>query len=197
MRQVEKLDLILRALYSRRASSQDEYLQDICKQERIPLVSRDELYKLTKRLENDNLIECNYIQAGIYAELTSHGIEYCEEDSYSLKGQSIINNNYNLTITNSPNANIVSASTSVYIQNNNYSDLKSKFQEFRKKITNDSIIDESQKAEIIECLTEVEDAVEAGRKPKFSFKQLSEQASNVAGVSSLLLQIAQMIFGSQ
>jgi hypothetical protein len=196
MEQVEKLDLILKALYSRRASAHDEYLQDICEQEHIPLVSRNELHKLTERLESDNLIECTYIQAGIYAELTSYGIEYCEENSYSLKGHSIINNNYNLTITNSPNANIVSASTSVNIQSNSYSDLKSKFDEFKKIVINDSVIGESQKAEIIECLTEVEDAVDAGKKPKFSFKQLSEQASNVAGVSSLLLQIAQIIFGS-
>lgn len=100
-----------------------------------------------------------------------------------------------MTITNSPNANIVSASSSVNIQNNSYSDLKSKFDEFRKLVTNDSNVNESQKADIIECLAEVEDAFDAGKKPKFSFKQLSEQASNVAGVSSLLLQIAQIIFG--
>ncbi|WP_426059316.1 hypothetical protein [Hymenobacter sp. B1770] len=193
MKQSEKLDLILQTLYELRVTGQPQFLKTICENSGVPLVSRDELYILAKRLENDNLVECHYIGAGVMAILNSYGIEYCEEDSYSYKGTPLIMNTYNLTISNSPQANIVSASTGVSVQNNFQGELKHKINEFRKLVAEDVNVDETQKQEINECLEEVESALNAGRKPKFSFKQLSELASNVAGVSSLLLQIGQMI----
>ena len=70
-------------MYNRRTIKEDIYLDFICELDNIPLVSVHELHKLADRLESDNYIECTRIQAGIYAQLTSHGVEYCEEDSYS------------------------------------------------------------------------------------------------------------------
>ena len=198
MKQVEKLDRILKGMYNRRTLKEDVYLDTICELDSIPLVSVDELHKLADRLEGDNYIECTRIQAGIYAQLTSYGVEYCEEDSYSFKGHSIITNNNNyFTISDSPFANIVSDSNNVKILANNYGELKSKFTELKEKIIGDATISESQKAEILECIEEVQDSVDAGKKPKFSFRQLTEQASNISGVSSLLLQIGQMLFAYQ
>ena len=171
-------------------------MQIVCQAENIPLVSRDELYKLSERLENDNYIECNYIQACIFAALTSYGVEYCEEDSYSFKGHSIVNNNY-YTISHSPFANIVSASNGVSIQANNYGELRNRFTELKEAVSKDTNVTALQKAEIIDCIKEVQESVDAGNKPKFSYKQLTELASNISGVSSLLIQIGQMIFFAQ
>ena len=185
-------------MYNRRMLKEDVYLDTICELDSIPLVSVDELHKLADRLEGDNYIECTWIQAGIYAQLTSYGVEYCEEDSYSFKGHSIVTNNNNyFTISESPFANIVSASNNVKIQANNYGELKSKFTELKEKIISDATISESQKTEILECIEEVQDSVDAGKKPKFSFRQLTKQASNISGVSSLLLQIGQILFAYQ
>ena len=196
MKQVEKLDRILKGIYNRRTLKEDIYLDTICELDSIPLVSVDELHKLADRLEDDNYIECTRIRDGIYAQLTSYDVEYCEEDSYSFKGHSIVTNNY-FTISDSPFANIVSASNNVKIQANNYGELKSKITELKEKIISDATMSESQKTEILECIEEVQDSVDAGKKPKFSFKQLTEQASNISGVSSLLLQIGQILFAYQ
>jgi hypothetical protein len=53
----------------------------------------------------------------------------------------------------------------------------------------------TEKENLVECLEEVETAIDAGKKPKFSFKQLTEQGSNIASVGSLLVDLGQLIFG--
>jgi hypothetical protein len=195
MRHTEKFDLILRALYNLRAERGDIYLQEICTSQNIPLASRDELYSIAERLEHDGYIKCIRISAGIYATLTSRGIEYCEENSYSYQGSSIISNSYNFNIINSPNANIVSTSSNTSIHITSHSEIKNKINELKEHISTNSDITSNQKSDILECIEEVENAVDLGRKPKFALKQLIEQASNVAGVGSLLLDLGQLILG--
>ncbi|WP_375437412.1 hypothetical protein [uncultured Hymenobacter sp.] len=195
MKHAEKLDAILRELYDRGSDKKDQMLNQICEAKNIPLKSRDELYAIADRLEKDGYVVCQRISAGIYATLTSHGIEYCEEDSYAYKGHAIVTNQYNLSITNSPNANIVSASTSTNIQITSHGEIKNKISELKKRISTNNDITNNQKADILECIEEVENAVDSGRKPKFALKQLIEQASNVAGVGSLLLDLGQLIMG--
>jgi hypothetical protein len=197
IKQTEKLDLILRVLYNLRAEKDDIYLHEICESQNIPLASRDELYEIAERLKNDGYIKFTSIQAGIYAKLTSKGIEYCEEDSYAYKGSSIITNTYHFNITNSPNSNIVSASSNTSIHINNHGEINNKIRELKARISNSKDINNNQKSDILECIEEVEASVNADRKPKFALKQLFEQASNVAGVGSLLLDLGQLILGHQ
>jgi hypothetical protein len=193
MKHKEKLDLVLRTLYTLGVDKKDQLLREICDSNNIPLTSDDELDLIAKRLEADGFIRCIRISAGIYALLTSKGIEYCEEDSYAYKGQPIISNNYNLNIINSPNANIVSSSSNIRIAFNNQIDIKNKIKEFKTVVDKDSNISSKEKQDILDCLEEVEANIEAGRKSRFAFKHLVELASNVAGVGSLLLDLGQLI----
>lgn len=195
MRHTEKLDQIPRTLYNLRAEKRDIDLQEICTSQNIPLASRDELYLMAERLQHDGYIKCNRVSTGVYATLTSRGIEYCENNSYSYQGSSLISNNYNFNITNSPNANIVSASTSTNIQITSHGEIKNKISELKKRISTNNDITDNQKRDILECIEEVENTVESGRKPRFALKQLIEQASNFAGVGSLMLDLRQLIMG--
>ncbi|MGY2134826.1 hypothetical protein ACW9KT_21530 [Hymenobacter sp. HD11105] len=193
MKHKEKLDLVLRTLYTLGIDKKDQLLREVCDSNHIPLTSDDELYLIAKRLEDDGFIRCVRISAGIYASLTSAGIEYCEEDSYAYKGQPLISNNYNLNIINSSHANIISSSNNVSIASNNQVDIENKIKEFKIVINNDGNISSVEKQDIIDCLEEVEANIEAGRKSKFAFKHLVELASNVAGVGSLLLNLGQLM----
>ncbi|MEC5158044.1 hypothetical protein [Chryseobacterium sp. MP_3.2] len=69
MKQLEKLDLILKTLHT----NQNSTIEDICETQNIPLNSIDEIQILAKRLEDENYIR-------VFATITSYGIEYCEEN---------------------------------------------------------------------------------------------------------------------
>lgn len=195
MKHTEKLDAILRELYDRGLDKKDQMLNQICEGKNIPLKSRDELYAIADRLEKDGYVVCQRISAGIYATLTSHGIEYCEEDSYAYKGHAIVTNLYNLNITNSPYANIVSSSSNVSISIKTKSEIKNKIKELKDRISNSNDIISDKKTDILDCIKEVEDSIDSDRKPKFAVKYLIEQASNIAGVGSLLLELGKLISG--
>lgn len=195
MKQSEKLDLILRALYQLRYDGNFHSFKSICETQNIPVEPQNEIRMLAHRLKDDGYINAVFTRSDAAAVLTSYGIEYCEEDSYSYKGHSIITNTYNLTISNSPNANIVSSSTNVTIQIANHAEIKNKINELRKTVQSNADISDKKKQDLIDCLEEVETSIDAGKKPKFSFKQLTEQGSNVAGIGSLLVDLGQLIFG--
>ena len=197
MKQSEKLDLILKTLYNYRQDGRYFSIEEICKSQNIPVEPKIELRMIVKRLEQDGYIRAIYTNSDISAVLTSHGIEYCEEDSYANKGHSIITNNYNLTITNSPNANIVSSSDNVTILINNYSNIKNKISEIRDTIKRDTTISQNRIQDIIDCIDEVETAIDSGKKPKFSFSSLVELTSNIAGIGSLVIELGELISGIQ
>lgn len=191
MKQIEKLDLILKSLYELRFEGFYS-LQEICQDKQLPIEIHSELRMLAKRLESDHFINANYTFDDCLAQITSYGIEYCEEDSYTYKGKSIITNNYNLTITNSPNANIVSNSTDVKIIINNHGEIKNKINQIRDEVSH---LSHEAKEDLLECLEEIETCIDAGKKPKFSFKQLLEIGSNISGIGTLILELSQLIFG--
>lgn len=196
MKQSEKLDLILKGLYKYKKKDSYPTIENICKEQNIPTDSDNEIRMLAHRLNGDNLIDARFTKSDTLVSLTSHGIEYCEENSYSIKGKAIIENMYNVTISNSPNTNIVSNSTNTSIQIKNSSEIKNKITEIHKSIEKNNEISIQEKENLFNCLEEIKTSIEIGKKPKFSFKQLTELGSNVAGISSLLIDLGKLIFVS-
>jgi len=194
MKQTEKLDLILRELYKLRFDGHVYALKDICKENNIPIEPVNEVRALASRLKDDGYVNATFTFDDSLVEITSYGVEYCEEDSYTYKNHSIITNNYNLSITNSPNANIISNSSNVNISIANYAEIKNKFEQIREAIESENITEEA-KNDLIECLNEVEILVDSEKKPKFAFKQLLEIGSSIAGVGSLIVELGKLIFG--
>lgn len=197
MKLSNKLDLILQSLYKNDYNDNYQSVREICEREHIPFESYTELMRLTKRLETDGYIKAYYTQADIDVILTSHGIEYCEEDSSTYKGHSsTITNNNSLIITNSPNANIISNSNNVNIQvNSDESNIKNKINEIKEAINQDYSVQNNTRQDIIDCIEELETIIDAGKKPRSTFEHLLDLTSKFAGIGSLILELGKLIPG--
>lgn len=191
MKQSEKLDLILRELYKHKHDGHYHSIKEICDNLNIDIAANAEVPSLAHRLKNDSLINAHFMLNDAMASLTTYGIDYCEEDSYTYRGSSIITNNY-INVTNSPNANVVSNSSNVTITINNHQAIKNKITEIRDAA--ETLTDQIIKQEILECLEEVEASIEAGKKPKYSFTYLANIAGGLAGVGSLVIELGKLIF---
>ncbi len=130
----------------------------ICQSLNIPIESLSELNKIATRLKDDGFIKASISLQDCSGELTSYGIEYCEENSYSYSGHSIITNNYSISIVNSPNSNIVNQSSTVAITQN-IGEVNQAIEKIRETIENDNTIEKSKTAEIIECLNEIQESL--------------------------------------
>ena len=190
MKQSEKLDLILRELYKHKHESKYYYISVICKTLSIPYASINELYQLTDRLHDDGYVIKNNTLEYCSAKITSSGIEYCEENSYSYFGHPINTNKYNISIVNSPNSNIVTQSSDVTITQN-ISQANHAIEKIREAIATDQTIDDSNAKDIIECLNEIQKSLENNQKPKFAIKSLLGIASNIASISSWVTILGQ------
>jgi hypothetical protein len=190
MKQSKKLDLILRELYKHKNDGRYYPIGWICQTLNIPLDSDLELNKLAHRLKDDGYIKTIFQRGGPSAELTSHGIEYCEEDSYSYPGQSIIKNNYNISIINSPNSNIVSQSSNVTITQS-FSQANEAVEKIRETVATDDSIDKEQASEILDCLNEIVENLQNNKKPRFAIKSLIDIAGGVSSISSWVTVLGQ------
>src|SRR5258706_6765887 len=103
MKQVEKLDLILKGLYPHRFDGKSYAIEGILAETGIE-INQQEALSLGRRLSNGGYIKFLPTQQGAYAYLTSEGVEYSENDSFTFEGQAIITNTYNIAIINSPGA---------------------------------------------------------------------------------------------
>jgi hypothetical protein len=195
MKQVEKLDIILKELYKYRFDGKFYDIGTLLEDLKIDVEPHTELRMLGKRLEEDGFIKTIWQRYGPSACLTSYGIEYCEENSYTYTGQSVITNNYNMTITNSPNANIVSNSSNVNIQITNYREIKNKIETLKDTVNKNNEIESAKKTEILECIDEIETTIDAGKKPKFSFASLTHIAGSLSEVGLLVVELGRLIFG--
>jgi hypothetical protein len=97
MKQSEKLDLILKELYKHKNNGGYYSLNEIFIELGIPInIAGQELVNLGNRLKNDGYVDVLRFEINdCIAQITTYGIEYVEEDSYSNSGTSIINNTYN------------------------------------------------------------------------------------------------------
>lgn len=190
MKQSEKLDLILKALYNWKNDGKYYSISWICETHKIPIDSVLELNKLGHRLKDDGYINTMFTHNDCKAELTTYGIEYCEEDSYSYSGHSIINNNYSISIVNSPNSNIVSQSSNVTITQN-FSQASEAVEKIREAVATDNSIDKEQASEILDCLNEIQNNLQNNKKPKFAIKSLIDIAGGISSISSWVTLLGQ------
>jgi hypothetical protein len=191
MKQTEKLDLILKKLYECKFDGKNHSIQEILKAAGI-IVNRDEVYELGKYLDSRGLIEMTSTKESITAEITSDGVEYCEEDSFSLSGHSIVTNNYNIKIANSPGANIVNLSSNVTITNQ-ITEISNILEKFKKTIDEDVTVSEGTKNDIKECLLEIDNNLKAGQVPKFGIRKLIELAGDISSIASFVISLIQLI----
>lgn len=190
MKQSEKLDLILRELYKYKNDGKYYSIGWICQTLNIPLDSFLELNKLAHRLKDDGFINPMFTHNDCSAELTSYGIEYCEENSYTYSGHSIITNNYSISIVNSPYSNIVNQSSNVSITQN-ISEAGQAVEKIRETIALDTTIDKEKAAEILDCLNEIQDNLKNNQKTKFAIKSLIDLAGGISSISSWVTTLGQ------
>lgn len=190
MKQSEKLDLILRELYKYKNDGKYYSIKWICQTLSIPLDSNLELNKLAHRLKDDGYVKTIFQNNDCSAELTSYGIDYCEEDSYSYSGHSIITNNYRISVVNSPNTNFINQSNNISI-NQNYSAANQAVEKIREIIATDESIEKATLEDIIECLNEIEESLKVSKKPKFAIKSLIDIAGGISSISSWITVLGQ------
>lgn len=189
MKQVEKLDLVLKAL-NETADKSGEIVQ-LLKEKGVD-ITLDEAHRLGRRLADAGYIRFSPSRQSAWVDMKSEGIEFVEGDSFTHKGQSIITNNYHHAIINSPSANLVSQSSQVNITQNSEG-VKQIIERLKEEVAQDSSINSDKKQELTECIEEVENGLEAGKAPKFAFKSLVELAADFASVSSLVIQLGQVL----
>ncbi len=191
MKQSEKLDLILKGLYEHKDDGLLWSIEGICELYAIPFEPYDEIRRLAHRLQDEKLIRAQFTKSDTSAQLTSYGIEYVEEDSFSNKGHSIITNTYN--ISNSPNASIVTHSTNVTITNNNIDEVKRLMQDLREMVIDNALVTNQSQIDIMECLDEINTSIEAKKKPRFALDRLIEITSGLAGIGSFAIALKETI----
>lgn len=192
MKQSEKLDLILNELFKYKNDGNYHSIGAICETLKIPINSNIELINLAHRLKNDGYINTLFQSGDCYATLTTYGIEYCEEDSYSYKGSAIITNIYSISVVNSPNSNIVNQSNNTTITQN-ISEINDVVEKIKEIVSTDSTINKELAENILECLKEIQDGLQNNRKPKFAIQSLINIAGNIASIGSYLTNLAQLI----
>lgn len=189
MKQSEKLDLILKGLYEFKDTGKHYSIVAICNEMNIPLAV-DEWNRLAHRLENDGYVKTIFFHNDCSLQLTTHGIDYCEEDSYTYSGNAIMNNQYNISVINSPNSNIVNQSSNVTITQN-INEANQAIEKIRETISIDSTIEKFKSAEILECLNEIQECLKNNQKPKFAIKSLIDIAGGIASIASWVTTLGQ------
>ncbi len=192
MKQSENLDIILRYLYERKDDNREYSIADILASSGID-TNATEVTRLAEHLEKDKYITLNNLSSKLKkAKITSKGITYAEGDSYSHRGNNIVNH-YN--IVNSPQANIVVNSNQVAITQSQHDKATEIIKQIRETITRDESVEVAMRTEILECLTEIESGIENKKAPKFAIKSLLGMGSDIASISGLVLNLAQLFQG--
>lgn len=190
MKQAEKLDLILKFLYEKRFDGGDYDIPEILLGYGIN-VNFEEGFALGKRLESDGLVKVIETKVGMAACLTTHGVDYIENDSYTYRGHSVTTNNYNISVSGSTNTNIVQSSSNVSISQTG-NDLDEIIKEIVAKLDSETI--EAQKLnDILDCLNEIKESVKNDIKPKFAFRSLLTMTSDVSSIGSLVVALGQIL----
>lgn len=189
MKQSEKQDTILRFLYARRDDGKEYSIKDILEGSGVETNSA-EVERLANNLKRDNFIYLNDLSRKLKkASITSKGINYCEEDSYSNKGESVTHNYH---IASSPNANIVINSSQVTIDQSQSEESKKIINEIREKISNSPDVAVEKQQEILECLSEIQHSIDDGKAPKFAARSLLSLVGDIGSVTGLGLTLARL-----
>lgn len=191
MKQTEKLDLLLKGLYEFRFDEKYYDIEEILSNVGVP-INNAEARLLGRRLEQEGLIKYLPTQDAARATLTSEGAEYAESDSYTYQGQAVINNNYNITITNSPGSNVVSNSQNVNISTQIHT-LTSLIDQIISLVEKDDSISLNRKEDIRSFALEISNNLKSGHVPKFGITNFLSVISDISSVASLALAIGQAL----
>lgn len=192
MKQKEKLDLILKGLYEERNKISQSSIRELCQKYNIQIESFQEFERLTRRLIDDGLIEAMRMMDDCRARINSYGIEYCEENSYSYEGSSLIMNNYSYNLSNCQNTAIVNNSKNVEIDQN-FNIINQTIEEIREIVTKDNLIDPNLSSQILDCLNEIQELLKHNYKPKYSIRELINLGAGIASISSLIITLSEFI----
>lgn len=188
MKQIELLDLILKALYETPGKS-GEVVQ-LLKENNIK-VSLEDAHRLGRRLADAGYVRFSPSRDSAFVDMKSEGIEFVEGDSFTHKGHPAITNNY--TISNSSNANIINQSSRVSINQTDSSQAKQILERIKHEVSSDITVEEGQRNDVIDCTQEIEYGIASGRTPKFAIKSLLEMSSNISSIASLALQLVGLL----
>ncbi len=199
MKQSEKLDFILNKLYEHRNESPYYSIPGLAwdiTDEGPDFQKLDELHRLSKRLEKDNMIKTIWDRSGANARITSHGIDYCENSSYTTKGFPLIQNN-SITISDSSNVNIISNSHNASINNTSHKEARELINSILLAIKNDTSLDIEFKNEVIECFDEINNKLESNKPvPKLFNTILLDYGSKIASISNFVLNLGKILFSN-
>lgn len=158
MKHKEKLDVVLRGLYRYRFDGKYYPILQILEEQGLTY-DINEPRHIAKRLNEDGYVKMVATKDRTSVCITSKGVEYCEQDSYALPGNSIVNI-YNIDSTNS-NLNIGSGNQQITEQfHNQLDDIK----EIKKELTYLKEVDKALIKEISECLDEIEEKIKHEKK---------------------------------
>ena len=191
MKQTEKFDLILKKLYEFGFDGKYHSIVEILSDSSVQ-VTKGEVYALIERLDSEGLVKMISTKDSIDAIITSYGVQYCEDDSFTHRGIALINNNYDIKIENSPGANIVNRSTNVNITNQ-INEVRNILGKIRQAIDEDIAVSDNTKAEIIECILEIDNNLKAGQVPKFGIRNLIELAGDISSIAGLVITLIQLL----
>jgi hypothetical protein len=178
MKHKEKLDKVLYLIYPHRYSGSQYLISEIMSEGGITY-DDNEPRVIAKRLQEDGLIKAIFTFDGAYVNLTSRGIEYCEEESYSYPEKAVINL---FSINNSPNTSIVVGNENV-VNYNNKEEVQKIIEDLKLQISNNTELTETIVAEIGECLDEIDAKVENKTKiPRILLKGLLSTTADLTTV---------------
>ncbi len=155
MKQSEKLDLILKGLYEFKHDGKYYSLTWILQNNGVE-VNFDEVFSLGKKLEGDGMVQFLGKHDDAMGSITTVGIEYVEEDSYSYSGHSITTNNYNISIQGHGNVfsmrniqdNIIKNNAT--LNNEGLNDIAKAFEKLAEAVKDSVVISQEQQQEYLE-----------------------------------------------
>lgn len=186
MKQKEKLDKILFYLYKHKFNGSSYDVAGILEENKIDF-DINEPRAIAKRLESEGLVKALFSFDGTYVELTSSGVEYCENDSFSSRGKSVVNI---FSISNSPNSVIISGDRNT-VNYSNEVEIRKHLEELQKEVGNNKQLTVTMMEEIGECLDEINDKVE--RKRRIPKLLLAGLLSSTADIGTLYPYVKQLI----
>jgi len=110
MKQQEKLDLILRALYEKRDDGYLYPIEMLMKENDIPFSGQREINRLEQRLIDERLVRHQFNAGSPYRHTISGlGVDFVENNSFTSALNKSILNTTNVLVVNSPNTSVKTA----------------------------------------------------------------------------------------
>ena len=189
MKHKEKLDIVLRGLYRYKFDGKYYPILQIIEEQGLAY-GNNEPRHIAKRLNEDGYAKMVATKDRTSVCITSKGVEYCEQDSYALPGSSIINI-YNIDSTNS-NLNIGSGNQNVKGHSNKQID---DINEIKKELAYLKEVDNALVKEISECLDEIEEKIQQGKKvSSVLFRGLLAATADLTTIYPLMVKLYNRLF---